>query len=272
MQSTGDAVVVSSMTVVRDRRTILDGVSLAARFGATTALLGRNGAGKSTLLKAVAGVLAYKGEVTVGGRPAYALDAAALARQIAYVPQQSELRAPLSVEEVVFHGRYAHRAAARGSDSDRQAVASALERTQILPLRHRPFTTLSQGERQRVLIARALATRARVLLLDEPTSALDVQHVLRTHALLRDLAHGGYCIVMALHSLQEALDWTDEAVLLDAGRVAHAGPTGPLILDGPVERVYGVRLVQGVGLGFRLDDGPVTARGDSNEGALKPSP
>jgi len=109
-----------------------------------------------------------------------------------------------------------------------------------------------------VLIARALATGARVVLLDEPTSALDVGHALRLYRLLRTLAGEGYCIITVLHPLEQALEWTDDALLLDRGRRLVFGETRDVIRSEPIERVYGVRLVPGGALGFRLpSDVPV---------------
>lgn len=250
-----DAVAVSRLRIVRDRRAILEGIDFTARFGAVTGILGPNGAGKSSLVKAIAGVLPFDGEITIRGRPLRELDAAARARQIAYVPQQSELRSPVSVGDVVAHGRYAHNAGRlRSTDADRAAALGALERTSAISLANRAFTTLSQGERQRVLIARALATEARVLVLDEPTSALDIGHALRLHMLLRKLASDGYCVLVVLHGLQETLDWTDDVLVLNEGRLVLACKTRDGSLESTVETVYGVRVVPHGAIGFRLTE------------------
>lgn len=248
-----EAVEVSRLRIVRDGRTILEGVDFRARFGTVTGILGPNGAGKSSLVKAIAGILPYEGEISIRGTPLRKLDVAARARQIAYVPQQSELRSPVSVRDLVAHGRYAHHSGRlRPSDIDRAATVSALERTNAAPLADRTFTTLSQGERQRVLIARALATEARVLLLDEPTSALDIGHALRLHSLLRELAQEGYCILAVLHGLQETLDWTDDALVLSERHLVLSCRTRDAMLEGTVETVYGVRLVRHGAFAFRL--------------------
>lgn len=254
-----DAVDVAGLRVRRGGRLVVDDVSFTAPFGGVLAVLGPNGAGKSSLIKALAGVVPSEGDIRLNGRRASELGARERARIVAYVPQQSELRAPLAVASVVAQGRYAHHEGrVRAASADEDAVARALRLTDTEPLADRPFIALSHGERQRVLLARAIATEARILLLDEPTSALDVGHALRLYALLRRLAEGGYCVVAVLHPLAEALDWTDAAVLMDRGRIRQKGETRDVIRPGAVESIYDVRLVPGGALGFRLpaDPGP----------------
>jgi iron complex transport system ATP-binding protein len=256
-----DAVAVSGLRVHRGRRVVVDEVSFTAPFGGVLAVLGPNGAGKSSLLKALAGVVPFEGEIRLDGHRARDLRAHERARLAAYVPQQSELRSGLTVASVVAQGRYAHHTGRmRAAAADERAVERALRLTDTGPLADRPFPALSQGERQRVLLARAIATESRILLLDEPTSALDVGHALRLYALLRRLAADGYCIVAVLHPLAEALDWTDSAVLMDGGRIRQKGQTGDVIRPGAVESIYDVRLVPGGALGFRLPGEPEAFR------------
>jgi iron complex transport system ATP-binding protein len=248
-----DALAASGLSVVRDKRRVVERVDFIARGGRVLGVIGPNGAGKSSLLKAVAGILPYEGEIAIQGISARKLDRGERARRVAYVPQQSELRSALRVREVVGQGRYAHQLGlVRPTDADRAETARALELADVEDLAERTFTTLSQGERQRVLIARALATGARVLLLDEPTSALDVGHALRLYRLLRAFAAKGYCVVAVLHPLEQALEWTDDALLLDRGQRLVFGETRDVIRAGPIEQVYGVRLLPDSALGFRL--------------------
>lgn len=234
-----------AVTVVRGDRAVLRDVSLTARAGEVTCILGPNGAGKSTLARALAGLLPFTGSVRVGGEPVERMRARKRARALAFVPQRSELVAPLPVQAVVEQGRFA-----RGDDA--KAVRHAMELTQVTALAARPFTQLSEGERRRVLLARALATEAKVLVLDEPTAALDVRHALELLARLRELAGDGLCVVVVLHVLDEARRVADRVLLLNEGRAALEGAPGEVIAPEPVRRVYDVELLEGGALGVRL--------------------
>jgi iron complex transport system ATP-binding protein len=248
---------VRDLVVVRGRRTILADVNLAAAGGQVTALAGPNGAGKSTLLAAVAGLLPYRGDLRLDGASLSNLTREERARTVAYVPQRSRLDARLSATEVVALGRFAHRRpfGALGR-RDRDVVDAAMESCAIEHLGGRAFTELSGGEQRRVLLARALATEARVLLLDEPTSSLDLAHVLSSNALLRSLRGSGCCVLVVLHDLDEVRRVADRVVLLAEGRVAASGRTDEVVAKRPVREVFGVDLVENGGLGYRLGGPP----------------
>jgi iron complex transport system ATP-binding protein len=251
---------VRDLGVALGGRPIVRAVSFAADRGTVTAVLGPNGAGKTTLLKALVGLLPYSGQILVDGRDLAAGSRRSRrqrrerARLVAYVPQRSALDAPLRVETVVGHGRYAHESSAVLQGEDLRAVRAAMAATDIADLAGRSYLELSGGEQRRVLIARALATGARILLLDEPTESLDVGHALALFGLLRDLATSGVCVIAVLHDLNDALAFTDRALLLDGGAVAAAGATADILTDEPIRRVYGVEPVFEPRLCFRLLD------------------
>ncbi len=250
-----DGLAVRELRVRRGARSVLRGIDATIPPGAITCVLGPNGAGKSTLLMAMAGLLAFEGAIDLDGRPLHAFKPFERARRLAYVPQRSGLSAPFSVAAVVGQGRFPHHGAlASPRRADREAVARAMDRADVTAIAARPFDALSGGEQRRVLLARALATEARTILLDEPTASLDVGHALALHGLLRALADEGYAIAVVLHHLDDARERTDRAILLDAGRVAAAGPSRDVVDHDHVRAVYGVDLVEGGGLGFRLPE------------------
>jgi iron complex transport system ATP-binding protein len=244
---------VRALTLARGPRTLLQDVSTQVSEGEVLALVGPNGAGKSTLMKAIAGILPHQGEVLLNGTPARALSRRERARRLAYVPQHSALDAPMPVRDVVAQGRFAYRDRwGRPPADDEDIVRGALEATDAVHLADRPFTRLSYGERRLVLLARALATGAGVLLLDEPTAALDVAHALTLLHRLSELAQRGHAIVVALHHLDEVVEFCDRVLLLRQGRVVQTGPVAEVVAQEPVRDVFGVDLIPGAHYGYRL--------------------
>jgi iron complex transport system ATP-binding protein len=251
-----EAISARDVRVELSGRPVLHGVDASVRHGETLAILGPNGAGKSTLLRAFAGLVAFTGSIRIDGDDVASLPPKARAQRLAFVPQVTALRAALPVRDVVLQGRFAHREPfARETSADRKAVERALELTDAARFARRAFTTLSFGEQRRVLIARGLASGARIVCLDEPTAALDVGHALQLHALLQTLAQQGYAVVLVLHALGDARAHADRALLLAQGRVVSSGSVTEVIASDHVRAVYGVEMREREGLAFSLPGG-----------------
>ena len=241
---------VDGLTVSLSGKTVVTDVSLTLAAGHVLALVGPNGAGKSTVLRAIAGLLPHRGTVALSGETVPA-EPAERAHHLAYVPQQSRLTSPMLVRDVVGLGRFQHQKALFGhARSDDAIIAEALERTRTTQLANRPFTSISLGEQRRVLVARALATEAHLLLLDEPDAFLDVGQVVAVEALIRDLAARGHAIVVVLHSLDVARRVADVCALLDGGRIRAFGPPHEVIAATHVREAYGVELHENRALGY----------------------
>jgi iron complex transport system ATP-binding protein len=219
-------------------RDVIAGVDLTVAPGEWTALIGPNGAGKSTLLRCIAGVVDHRGEITVrdGGRPGPG--------EVAMVPQAPVLPPGMTVGEYVLLGRTAHlRWLERESARDRVIVDSVLRRLGLSGFADRMVTELSGGEAQRVVIARALAQQAPVMLLDEPTSALDLGHQVAVLELVDDLRRTeGITVVAAMHDLTTAARFADRLVLIDAGKIVASGPVEAVLDADLLSRVYGTPL------------------------------
>jgi iron complex transport system ATP-binding protein len=222
-------------------RTVLTGVSLTLRPGSAVALLGPNGAGKSTLLKTLVRFLPpLGGRVEARGAPVDQMSYAELARRVAYVPQEEHPAFDFSALQVVLLGRLPHSDGLFETEEDYRAARRAMASADCDGLADRYLRELSGGERQRVLIARALAQEAPVMLLDEPTAHLDFAHQVQIAGLLRRHAADGNAVMAAVHDLNWASAWADEAILIHAGRAAPQVPLRELLASDSLERAYGV--------------------------------
>jgi len=218
-------------------------VSVSIAPGSLTGLLGPNGCGKTTLLKLLSGVLKPElGSVRLGDRELRLLSSRAVAQQIAVVPQETHPAFDFTVMEMVLMGRHPHLGAFQLEGPDDLAIArESLIATGTAHLASRAYMTLSGGEKQRVVIASALAQKPRVLLLDEPTASLDLGYQLEIAALLRQLNRKrGVTMVLATHDLNLASSVCDTLVLVRDGRVLMQGPTREVLTTATVEQLYGV--------------------------------
>jgi iron complex transport system ATP-binding protein len=233
-------------------------VSTTVAQGEWVGLIGPNGAGKTTVLRAVAGLVAFTGEIDLDGCALKTSSRRQIARRIALVPQKPETPAALTVAEYVLLGRTPHIGyLATESRADEQAAAAALERLALTEFADRPLDSLSGGELQRVVIARAIAQQASILLLDEPTSALDLGHQQQVLELVDELRQGGdLTVVAAMHDLTLAAQYADRLLLLDHGQVVSDGDAADVLTKQSIESLYGatVRVINEDGRLFVLPE------------------
>jgi len=232
---------------------VVDRVEVTVADGEWLALIGPNGAGKTTLLRAIARLVPFSGEIALAGRPVTELSRGELARLVAVVPQEPTTPPWMTVAEYVLLGRTPHLGPlAKEGARDRDAAARSLARLDLLPLADRRLGTLSGGEKQRVVVARALAQEARIVLLDEPTASLDIGHQQQALELLDGLREeSGLTLVAAMHDLTLAALYADRMVLLDGGRVAADGAPGDVLTEEAIARHYGAS-TDVVAVGARL--------------------
>lgn len=236
------ALSLSTLTVRRDGRTVLDGIDLVFAPGRLTAVIGPNGAGKSTMLEVAAGLRAPdEGRIALGDRPLAAIARKDLARRRAYLPQRAAVEWPISVERVVALGLTPVLPAFGDiPDALRPAIDEALAACDLLPLRDRPATDLSGGELARAMLARAIVGDPELLIVDEPTAGLDPRHALDAGRRLRARADAGRTVIMAIHDLDIALRHADDIVAIRQGRLLAAGPVAETMTEALLAELYDV--------------------------------
>lgn len=222
---------------------VVDDVSLDVARGELVGILGPNGSGKTTLLKMLSGPLTpTAGSIHLDGRPLSAWPRRALARHVALVPQETHAPFDFTVLDIVLMGRFPHLGAfALEGPADLAIAREALESTGTAEFEARSFSTLSGGEKQRVVIASALAQTPELLLLDEPTASLDIGHQFEMQVLLRRLNRDrGVTMVLSSHDLNFAAALCRQLILLRNGRVVAQGSTGEVLTPETVKALYGV--------------------------------
>lgn len=223
------------------RELVLRDVTLRVAAGEVVSLLGPNGSGKTTLLKLLLGLYRPRsGEVLLDGKPVQFQDAKGLARKIAYVPQVHRMAFAYSALDMALMGRMPHKSFfSRFSDEDRSIALQALDRLGVADLRDRPYTEISGGERQLVLIARALTQGADTLVMDEPLNGLDYGNQIRLLEQISKLSREGYTFIQSTHFPDHALWIADHAVMLNHGAVVADGRPEEIMTDGSISRLYG---------------------------------
>jgi iron complex transport system ATP-binding protein len=251
-----------NLTVSLSGKTIVHGVSLDAKAGQLTAIVGPNGSGKTTTMKAIAGELPSKGEITINGHALGGLEPWQLAVKRAVLPQAATIAFPFTVREIVRLGltvgpnRHADRIEAITSD--------ALAAVDLSGFAGRFYQELSGGEQQRVQLARVLSQiwepildgEPCFLMLDEPVSALDIRHQLTIMQLARRYCEGGGGVIAVMHDLNLTAMFADHMVMMKNGRIERWGAPADVMTDDAMEAVFGCRMringVPAVGVPFVL--------------------
>lgn len=226
---------------------VLHDVAFACERGELLGLIGPNGAGKTTLLRALGGLIPFNGYIDIDGQSLAGFSRRALARIVAYVAQGHIVHWPVNAEQAVELGRLPHRGASgETAREDVQAVKRAMQRADVTDFAGRNVLSLSEGERARVLLARALAVEAPILLVDEPIASLDPYHQLQIMEVLQAYARDGGLVIAVLHDLTLAARFCDRLILLNGGRVAGCGVPENVLTEKTLEEAYRVRAARGV--------------------------
>lgn len=233
---------ISNLCFAYDQKPVLDGISMKVENGEIVCLLGANGAGKTTLFKTILGLYkASQGQIIVNGKDVSNSSRRELAKEMGYVPQNHTPPFPYSVIDVVLMGRTAHiNHYAVPSELDYQIAQEAMRNINISYLEDKIYTEISGGERQLVLIARALAQQPQILVMDEPTSSLDYGNQIRLLSHIKRLAHQGLSIIMSTHSPDHALYCASKAILLKDGCILCSGTAEEVITENNLSEIYGI--------------------------------
>ncbi|MBI4817267.1 MAG: ABC transporter ATP-binding protein [Deltaproteobacteria bacterium] len=234
------AIQAEGLSVMIGRAPIVSSLTFSVNEGSFVAVVGPSGAGKTTTLRAIAGLTPHGGSLRVFGEEVQNVDKKRLARTIAVLRQDESIELEFTVSEVVHMGRAPHHGLFDpDTQEDAELVRKALALARADHLAPRSFLSLSSGERQRVLLARAIAQSPRILLLDEPTSHLDVGHQLDVIDSIKAL---GLTVVAALHDLNVALTFADEALVLSEGSLVASGSAAKILEPKTLSRVFGVEV------------------------------
>ncbi len=247
-------VTVRSITAGYGSHTALRDVDFKVDEGEFMGILGPNGSGKSTLLRVISGVLKpWNGEVLISGKKVFEIKRKEVAKLLAVVLQESHVAFDFTVSEVVLMGRnpYLRRFQMEGEE-DLRVARESMEVTDTLHLMERSIHELSAGERQRAVIARALAQKPRILLLDEPTAHLDIHHQIEILDLLKRLNREGLTILMVSHDLNLASEYCERIIFLKEGKLIASGSSTEIFQPSLIEEVYQIKPL--------VEKNPITGR------------
>ncbi len=235
---------VTNLEVYYNAVKVINKISFTAKKGSLISILGPNGAGKTTLLKAIAGIIEFFGRIEVSEKDLKNLSRKEIAKLISVVPQDFPHDVEFSAFEIVLMGRYPHTSVLKPLDEkDYAVVFNAMKITDTFYLKNRKFSKMSSGERQRVIVAKALAQEAKIMLLDEPTSNLDIHHRINIMRILRNLADNGMVIIASMHNINLASLYSDRIILLKKGKIFAEGKPEEVITERNIEAVYGIKVI-----------------------------
>ncbi len=236
---------IRNLSFAYDSRLVLSKINFSARQGEFIALIGPNGAGKSTLIKLLAGILRAGTEtIHINDKPISAIPRRELARLVAYVPQETEFIFDYYVEEVVRMGRFPYSSGfGISTPSDEEIVRQVMEIMDITGFRGRRIRELSGGEKQRVIVASALAQQPQILMLDEPTSAMDLHHQIAIYRILQQqqLNHE-LLVIVVTHDINLAAQFCRRMILLHQGAIIADGKPEDVLQFGQIQDTFGVKV------------------------------
>jgi iron complex transport system ATP-binding protein len=223
---------------------VLHDISFTAADGELLAVMGPNGGGKSTLFQCILGLLSgYKGQLIINGQDIRKIGIHEMSKQVAYIPQLHSPVFNFKVFDVILMGTSSQVSAVRNPGREQVALAEqALETMGISHLKDRGYTRISGGERQLVLIARALAQKAKTLVMDEPTSNLDFGNQIRILTHIKKLARDGYTIIISTHNPDQASLYADKAIALFGGNIFRQGKPAEIITSELILKLYNVEV------------------------------
>ena len=235
---------VENLSFAYGEQKVLKSVSFSAEYGEFLSVLGPNGVGKSTLFRCMLGLLTpLAGHTLIDGKDIAGMTAAELSRSIAYIPQSHSPVFNYSVQDIVLMGTTARlgRFASPGRTQHEEAL-ELLETLKLSGIRDRSYRNISGGERQLVLIARAMAQKAKILIMDEPSSSLDYGNRLRVMDAVKSLTERGYCVIQSTHDPDQAYRYSDKILAMYGGEVLAFGAPQDTVCPEVISRLYGVNV------------------------------